>query len=262
MKLEEIVQKNLTLTLSAVMADRELVHQIQINLAQLGWYPNEAIDGLWGNNTTRAVAAFCHAANLDNSSTDLFGASFASKLLSMQRCEISPNAIARVLGCPLRNVETHLPSIVAALKNQGIYSKPCLIAAIATIGVETPKFQPIREIGNARYFTSMYEGRRDLGNIQPGDGAKYCGRGHLQLTGRANYRTYGQCLGIDLENNPDLALKPDVSALVLALYFKNRNIHALAEKGDWPLVRKAVNGGVNGLDRFLKLVNQLKKVIG
>lgn len=261
MKLEDIVQKNLTLTLAQVEEDRELVRQIQVNLSELGWYPQAAIDGLWGNKTRSAVAGFCKAAYVDNSFTNLYGASFADKLLSMPRAEISPLSVAQILGCPLVNVETHLPSIVVALKNQGIYSKPCLIAAIATVGVETPNFQPIREIGSKRYFTSMYEGRRDLGNIQPGDGAKYCGRGHIQLTGRANYRTYGQRLGIDLENNPDLALKPDVSALVLALYFKDRNINIKAEKGDWIGARKAVNGGVNGLDRFLRLARQLKKVI-
>ena len=59
-----------------------------------------------------------------------------------------------------------------------------------------------------------YEGRRDLGNTQPGDGKRYW-EGYIQITGRANYRRYGKKLGIDLENNPELAEQPDIAARVL-----------------------------------------------
>ena len=47
-----------------------------------------------------------------------------------------------------------------------------------------------------------YEGRADLGNNRPGDGVRYKGRGLLQLTGRANYKVFGDLLGVQLEGNP------------------------------------------------------------
>ena len=98
--------------------------------------------------------------------------------------------------------------------------------------------------------------------MQPGDGAKYHGRGYIQITGRANYRSYGQKLGVDLENNPELALDPTISAKILACYFKDWGVATAAKVGDWRKVRKLVNGGYNGWDVFSKYVEKGKAVIG
>lgn len=82
--------------------------------------------------------------------------------------------------------------------------------------------QPIKEIGGPAYFTRMYDitGSRpgkakELGNDQAGDGAKYCGRGYVQLTGKRNYKFAGEKIGVDLVGNPDLAMKADVAAAVM-----------------------------------------------
>src|SRR6266542_3348355 len=74
-----------------------------------------------------------------------------------------------------------------------------------------------------------------------------------------NYRTYGKKLGVPLERNPDLALRPDVAAKVLAAYVADHGIATLAAAGDWQAVRRAVNGGLNGWDKFSKLVEGLQK---
>lgn len=95
--------------------------------------------------------------------------------------------------------------------------------ALATAWHETAHtMQPVKEYGGPRYFHRMYdpEGARPKlakanGNIQPGDGVKYCGRGYVQLTWRSNYRRAGGKLGIDLEGHPDLALRPEVAAGIL-----------------------------------------------
>jgi putative chitinase len=72
------------------------------------------------------------------------------------------------------------------------------------------------------YFTRMYDirGSRpkkalELGNDQPGDGAKYYGRGPSQITGKANYAKFGKLLGLDLVNKPDLALEKTVAIAIL-----------------------------------------------
>jgi predicted chitinase len=103
----------------------------------------------------------------------------------------------------------------------------------------------------------MYEGRTDLGNVRPGDGARYHGRGYIQLTGRANYDTYGTKLGVPLEKHPDRALDPVVAARVLAEYFRSRDIEKSAKRGDWKEVRRKVNGGLNGWPTFERAVNAL-----
>jgi predicted chitinase len=107
----------------------------------------------------------------------------------------------------------------------------------------------------------MYEGRSDLGNTQPGDGVRYHGRGFVQITGRANYRHYGQKIGIDLEGNPDLALDPDAASKILVEYFWERSVDERALEGDWEGVRRAVNGGLNGWDHFWPVVQKFLAVM-
>lgn len=95
--------------------------------------------------------------------------------------------------------------------------------ALATAVVETAgTMQPIKEMGGAAYFRRMYdiEGERpakakELGNLTPGDGARYCGRGYVQLTGRANYAKAEAALGVPLVADPDLALGADTAAKIM-----------------------------------------------
>jgi predicted chitinase len=166
--------------------------------------------------------------------------------------------IAGLLGSPPANVQQNWPAVYASCAAQGLTDCPTMIAVVATIGTEVGSFAPINEFGGTAYFTKMYEGRKDLGNIHPGDGARYHGRGFIQLTGRANYAKYGQLLGVPLENDPDLALTASVAAAVLALYFKDRGLAAVARAGDWEGVRRGVNGGLNGWDQFSGLVQALE----
>lgn len=116
--------------------------------------------------------------------------------------------------------------------------------------------QILHESGGLRFFEEIwgptaaqhgYEGRRDLGNTRPGDGKRYKGRGPIQLTGRANYRSFGPQLRLDLEENPELASQHAIGWRIAGLYWKSRGCNELADKGDFIAVTKRINGGTNGL---------------
>jgi putative chitinase len=121
--------------------------------------------------------------------------------------------------------------------------------------------QPVKEIGGPNYFFRMYDPKgarpavaKRLGNTNAGDGAKYFGRGYVQLTGRANYHHAGAQLGLPLEDQPDLALKPEVAAKVMVLgmsegWFTSQSCEMHLPHGDAPgdktcfcAARKIING--------------------
>jgi len=93
-----------------------------------------------------------------------------------------------------------------------------------------------------------YEGRVDLGNTQKDDGRTFKGRGLFQLTGRANYSSYGQALGLDLVSHPALAADPANSLKIACEYWKRNNLNTLADSDDLISITKRINGGLNGID--------------
>ena len=166
-----------------------------------------------------------------------------------------PSAVAVACGCDESDVKTALEPILTALQEQGILTSLTAVGVLATVAVEC-NFVPCAEKGNAAYFR-QYDGRKSLGNDKPGDGEKYKGRGFIQLTGKANYTQYGNWLGVDLLNHPDNALNPAIAARILALYVKNRHVNLACDCENWTLARTLVNGGTNGLHRFLDCVMRL-----
>lgn len=112
--------------------------------------------------------------------------------------------------------------------------------------------QVLHESGGLRYFEEIasgaaYEGRRDLGNIHPGDGRRYKGRGPIQLTGRANYRAAGKALGLPLEDQPTLAAHHDVGWRIAGYFWHAHGLNAPADRGDIVAITHTINGGENGL---------------
>jgi peptidoglycan L-alanyl-D-glutamate endopeptidase CwlK len=150
--------------------------------------------------------------------------------------------------------------VLRALNEQGLGDKTMILMALATIRAETGCFAPIGEYQSA-YNTApggrpygLYDFRTDLGNHAAGDGERFKGRGFIQLTGRNNYQTYSQKLGMGdlLLEKPELANDPMIAARLLACFLKaqeNTIRHALA-RGDYAAARKAVNGGTHGLAQF------------
>ena len=140
-----------------------------------------------------------------------------------------------------------------------------LAYCLGTCPIETGwTMLPIKELGGVTYYTRMYDIRgsrpakaRELGNLTPGDGAKFCGRGLVQLTGRSNYAkatmrlsALGYLLpGQDLTQTPDLAMHPDVAAPICFTgqkegWFTGKRLSDYFGPGraDWKGARRIING--------------------
>lgn len=94
-----------------------------------------------------------------------------------------------------------------------------------------------------------YANRMGNGDVESGDGARFRGRGCIQLTGRANYRQAGIALGIDLEANPDQAAQPAGAALTAAWYWNAHGCNGMADGGHIDAITQAINGGQTGVAR-------------
>ncbi len=105
----------------------------------------------------------------------------------------------------------HFPHIVAEAQSQGVQNKAQLAYILATTVHESGAGAHMEEFASGR----AYEGRRDLGNTQAGDGVRFKGRGYVQITGRRNYGDWSRRLGVDLVGNPNQAKDPRIAAKIL-----------------------------------------------
>lgn len=133
---------------------------------------------------------------------------------------------------------------------------------MAQLAHESAHFQVTREFASG----AAYEGRKDLGNTQQGDGPRYRGRGLIQTTGRANYREATASIRAldpnapDFENNPE-ALEEFPWALLAGItYWQKRKINVAADQDDVVRVTKLINGGKNGLDERIKYLKIAKAI--
>ena len=131
---------------------------------------------------------------------------------------------------------------------------------IAQVCHETGQLKWLEEIASG----AQYEGRKDLGNTQPGDGKRFKGRGYLQCTGRSNYQAYqdsGYCVG-DLMAHPEwLAKQPGCQKASMYFWMKN-NLNKWADADDCRGVTRKINGGYNGYAQRAYYTRIAKKVFG
>jgi putative chitinase len=105
----------------------------------------------------------------------------------------------------------------------------------------------------------VYGGR--MGNVNPGDGYKFRGRGYIQLTGRETYREIGKIAGLDLENDPELAARPENAVRIACAFWTWKKINPTCDTGDFTAVTKKINGGTNGMTDRLDWLTKVQKVL-
>lgn len=183
---------------------------------------------------------------------------------------IRPEDITNIIGSPIENARRYWPKIVAELAAQGKNTAAFQVALLATIGVECGIFKPVREYGPTVYFLK-YDGRKDLGNDKRGDGYTYRGGGFVQLTGKLNYRVCGSAIGVDLLNHPEKIVEDEPSIKSLIWFATTHGLDVWAarafNKADeyeeefcWRKIRRLVNGGYNGYDKFRKFAAKFEEI--
>ncbi len=157
--------------------------------------------------------------------------------------------------------------LVKQMNAAGITDPKERAAFMAQMHHESTGFRDMEELASG----NAYEFRKELGNTEPGDGARYKGRGFVQLTGRANYRDMGAKLGLDLESNPDLAKDPTIAAKIATQFWNDRSraskfgggkISELARAGNIDGVTQGINGGMNHAARRRSLYAQYLEAQG
>lgn len=196
---------------------------------------------------------------------------------------LNAETVQRLTGSTRANAELYLPFLQGTCKAYAITSPRRIVGFLSQIGVESANLSTVvenlnysvegllRTFGRHRISAEDCErygrkpgrpanrpviaelvyggawGAANLGNIHPGDGANYIGRGLKQLTGRTNYRNCGAALGEDFLSDPERLTLPVNAALSAGWFWSSRGLNELADRGDVVGMTRAVNGGQNGL---------------
>jgi predicted chitinase len=162
---------------------------------------------------------------------------------------------------PRADAQRYIEPMVAAMVRYEITGPRRAAAFAAQVAHESGQLKFWHELASGH----EYEGRIDLGNTHPGDGALYKGRGPLQVTGRANYAHAGKALGLDLIDHPDLLLQPGPGFLAAGLYWSEHGLNPLADMGTdgaFTEITRKINGGLNGLASRLAFYHHARAVLG
>ena len=181
-------------------------------------------------------------------------------------------------GAPTTSAEKFLPYLLETCERYQINTSVRQLCFLAQVGHESGGLFYTEELASGK----VYEGRKSLGNTQPGDGVRFKGRGLIQITGRTNYKSLGDELGVDLLATPTLLGGRNVTvctaeqlryaSLGSGWFWNSHDLNSLADLinvqnpideganlDNFKKLTKKINGGYNGLaDRLNRYKNGLK----
>lgn len=243
--------------------DKELTSAVQRALAEFFLLnPNDDVDGAIGPRTREAWKFFQEA--MGHRISDSIDETSAGLLIT------TLNNPAGLVGKPKvalqrdfafhrrktdQNRATTVPSIIEAARDRQLTTAQ-IAYILATAEHESDSFRTLEEYSDG----NQYDGRTDLGNTSPGDGARFKGRGYAQLTGRLNYTRYSDITGLQLlkfpvvlMNRPALSVFVIVDGMMRGIYTGRRlDEFVNTSKQDFVNARRVVNG----LDRADKIAAQ------
>ncbi len=167
---------------------------------------------------------------------------------------------------PTSCAQKFMASIIETCERYQINTSVRKLCFLAQVGHESGSLFFTEELASG----AAYEGRKNLGNTQPGDGVRFKGRGLIQITGRSNYKAVGDALGVDFIKNPTLLGGKNVTkctpeqlkyaVLSAGWYWNSRRLNNIADLinplkpidsgtnlANFILMTKKINGGTNGL---------------
>lgn len=251
--LQAIVSKELTFPIDYLKQDTILCKEIQTKLAGLGLLPPSGIDGIFGNRTKTAFVVF--KKTLEQVNPEWIGGGSAKLLLetfklpsissnptSTTKLIITASQVESVYGRSITLAQ--LNDLNECLRTFSIDKKQRIRHFVSQTAHESGGLKWLKELASGQ----AYEGRKDLGNVYPGDGPRYKGAGVLQMTGRNNYTAFANYI-----RDPKVMDGVDYVALrypfTSAGYWWYRNgMNNLCDKGSSVReITRRVNGGYNGL---------------
>jgi putative chitinase len=178
---------------------------------------------------------------------------------------LTTSLLVNLFGCTTSKADFWLPHLQSATAFADVAEDANRLACfLAQVGHESGRLRYVREIWGPTAQQLRYEPgttlAKTLGNVEPGDGKRYMGRGLIQITGRANYRATTdnmraaiQELGNSATEVPDFEAAPEMlesplwAAMSAALFWRQHKLNALADARDFVTLTKRINGGTNGL---------------
>jgi predicted chitinase len=142
-------------------------------------------------------------------------------------------------------------------------------ACQAQLAHESGQFRFMEELWGPTEAQRRYEPvtslSKTLGNTETGDGKRFKGRGPIQLTGRANYKRFGDLLNVDLLTDPTRAARPEVAFRIAGLFWSRKGLNELADNptaDTFKEITRRINGGFNGLTERQAFYTVARRVLG
>lgn len=181
--------------------------------------------------------------------------------------QITTQQIQLIMPNARRQAGVFVSALNAAMAHQQINTPKRQAAFLAQLGHESGQLLYVRELGSDQYLSKYDTGNLavKLGNTPEadGDGQRYRGRGLIQITGRNNYLRCSLALFGDerLLRTPELLELPQWAAESAAWFWWVRELNALADRGEFEVITRKINGGLNGLADRLQLWERARAVL-
>lgn len=176
------------------------------------------------------------------------------------------------------NLTVFTDALNDALPRYDIITHERIRCFISQVAHESASFNAVKEYATG----NEYEGRKDLGNVNPGDGVRFKGRGLIQVTGRSNYKACSLSIFKDesLIKRPELLEQPKYAVESACWYWRSRRLNEVCDqpsmwthtthnpdgtpkhtytKFQW--LTKLINGGLNGISEREAFYQRAKQVI-